>query len=161
VPPRSAPRALPPSPRLPPSYCEQSDIHSPGTTVEEALWVSGRLRLPGSVTNKKVQRAADSGGQASGGLPAPRRQLLLPRLVVSTSISPSPSRNPQVQAVVDEALAEVDLTTLRRALVGVPGGVGEAWPPAPSFTPLLPSPRVRAARRLTAMLPLPLHPPQA
>jgi hypothetical protein len=37
-----------------PRYCEQSDIHSPGTTVEEALWTSARLRLPASVGNKQV-----------------------------------------------------------------------------------------------------------
>jgi ABC-type multidrug transport system ATPase subunit len=35
-------------------YVEQMDIHSPSATVEEALWFSGRLRLPPSVSNAQV-----------------------------------------------------------------------------------------------------------
>jgi hypothetical protein len=35
-------------------YVEQMDIHSSSATVEEALWFSGRLRLPPSVSNAQV-----------------------------------------------------------------------------------------------------------
>jgi ABC-type multidrug transport system ATPase subunit len=38
-------------------YVEQMDIHSPSATVEEALWFSGRLRLPPSVTDAQVRCA--------------------------------------------------------------------------------------------------------
>jgi hypothetical protein len=37
-------------------YVEQMDIHSAHTTVEEALWFSGRLRLPPSVTDAQVSK---------------------------------------------------------------------------------------------------------
>jgi len=33
-------------------YVEQSDIHSPQATVEEALWFSARLRLTRETSNK-------------------------------------------------------------------------------------------------------------
>jgi hypothetical protein len=33
---------------------ELQDIHSSNTTVEEALWFSGRLRLPPSVSDAQV-----------------------------------------------------------------------------------------------------------
>ncbi len=33
-------------------YVEQSDIHSPQATVEEALWFSARLRLTRDTSNK-------------------------------------------------------------------------------------------------------------
>ena len=35
-------------------YCEQFDIHSPMATITEALWFSGRLRLPEDVPDEKV-----------------------------------------------------------------------------------------------------------
>jgi predicted ABC-type transport system involved in lysophospholipase L1 biosynthesis ATPase subunit len=35
-------------------YVEQADVHSPGATVEEALWFSARLRLPQSVSDEQV-----------------------------------------------------------------------------------------------------------
>ena len=35
-------------------YVEQSDLHSPQTTVAEALWFSSRLRLPPSVSRAAV-----------------------------------------------------------------------------------------------------------
>ncbi|WIA20601.1 hypothetical protein OEZ85_004985 [Tetradesmus obliquus] len=40
-------------------YVEQMDIHSPAATVEEALWFSGRLRLPPSVSDAQVRQRAD------------------------------------------------------------------------------------------------------
>ncbi len=36
-------------------YVEQADVHSPGATVEEALWFSARLRLPQSVSDEQVR----------------------------------------------------------------------------------------------------------
>jgi ABC-type multidrug transport system ATPase subunit len=36
-------------------YVEQMDIHSSSATVEEALWFSGRLRLPPSVSDAQVR----------------------------------------------------------------------------------------------------------
>jgi ABC-type multidrug transport system ATPase subunit len=38
-------------------YVEQSDVHSHGQTVEEALWTSARLRLPTSVGDREVGMA--------------------------------------------------------------------------------------------------------
>jgi hypothetical protein len=35
-------------------YVEQSDVHSPGATVAEALWFSARLRLPPAVSDAQV-----------------------------------------------------------------------------------------------------------
>lgn len=35
-------------------YVEQADLHSPQTTVAEALWFSSRLRLPPSVSKADV-----------------------------------------------------------------------------------------------------------
>ena len=35
-------------------YCEQFDTHSSGTTVEEAVRTSGRLRLGSSATSEQV-----------------------------------------------------------------------------------------------------------
>lgn len=40
-------------------YVEQMDIHSPAATVEEALWFSGRLRLPRSVTDAQIRARID------------------------------------------------------------------------------------------------------
>lgn len=37
-------------------YVEQTDLHSPQTTVAEALWFSSRLRLPPSVKRSAVLR---------------------------------------------------------------------------------------------------------
>lgn len=38
----------------------QNDIHSPATTVAEALWFSGRLRLPPSISDEEVSFKTDS-----------------------------------------------------------------------------------------------------
>lgn len=35
-------------------YVEQMDIHTPATTVVEALWFSARLRLPKTVSDQQV-----------------------------------------------------------------------------------------------------------
>jgi ABC-type multidrug transport system ATPase subunit len=40
-------------------YVEQTDVHSHGQTVEEALWISARLRLPASVDDIQVGVAWD------------------------------------------------------------------------------------------------------
>lgn len=34
-------------------YVEQADLHSPHTTVAEALWFSSRLRLPPSISRSE------------------------------------------------------------------------------------------------------------
>lgn len=39
------------------------DIHSSNTTVEEALWFSGRLRLPPSVSDAQVCAGAEGVAQ--------------------------------------------------------------------------------------------------
>lgn len=36
-------------------YCEQFDLHSPQSTVGEALWFSARLRLAPEVTNATMK----------------------------------------------------------------------------------------------------------
>lgn len=40
-------------------YCEQMDIHTPATTVAEALWFSARLRLPKTVSDQQVRAYVD------------------------------------------------------------------------------------------------------
>jgi ABC-type multidrug transport system ATPase subunit len=40
-------------------YVEQTDVHSPGQTVREALWTSARLRLPASVGDTNVHAFVD------------------------------------------------------------------------------------------------------
>ena len=59
---------------------EQNDIHSPATTIAEALLFSASLRLPGDLSKDKVK------------------------------------------AFVDEIMEVVELTPLKNALVGLPGG---------------------------------------
>jgi ABC-type multidrug transport system ATPase subunit len=36
-------------------YCEQSDVHSSGATVEESVRTSGRLRLGSDVTREQAR----------------------------------------------------------------------------------------------------------
>jgi hypothetical protein len=45
----------------------QADIHSPGATVQEALWFSARLRLPQSVSDEQVGLAAAARCQGRAG----------------------------------------------------------------------------------------------
>ena len=35
-------------------YVEQTDIHSPQSTVKEALWFSARLRLSDDISNREL-----------------------------------------------------------------------------------------------------------
>ncbi len=39
-------------------YVEQADVHVPAATVAEALWFSGRLRLPPAVGDAQARRGA-------------------------------------------------------------------------------------------------------
>jgi hypothetical protein len=77
------------------SYCEQTDVHSPGATVEEALWFSARLRLPGSVTNKQARPRGLADPAFGGGprRPAPlneqnRKSSPQPQTTLQTPLKP-------------------------------------------------------------------------
>ena len=126
---------LPPAhPPCPP--CLQ-DIHSPGTTVREALVFSARLRLDESIGWDRVCGAcsrwltwggcARVGPSASwqGGRPQHQRSGSVQAAAAACTIGAPPPPPPlQVTAIVDSSLETVDLAGLAGSIVGEPGGQG-------------------------------------
>ncbi len=124
---KSCPSPLPTRPSL------TQDIHSPGTTVREALVFSARLRLDESIGWDKVrpgQRcgrwwwAVDAAGSlAVQGAPQPRVDRRGPQCSPAHVVTPPrEAPTPQVTAIVDNALGTVDLVGLVGSIVGEPGG---------------------------------------
>ncbi|RRT63316.1 hypothetical protein B296_00018839 [Ensete ventricosum] len=87
-------------------YCEQNDIHSPHVTVYESLLYSAWLRLPPEVDTetRKVGTSILGGIHLSASV---HYRLL--------------NRNIWVQMFIEEVMELVELTSLRGALVGLPG----------------------------------------
>jgi hypothetical protein len=71
------------------AYVEQMDVHSPGQTVVEALWFSGRLRLGRSVTDQQVWVVMGGGGRRV--CPVPRGRACQP---ISLLVPSAPSHTP-------------------------------------------------------------------
>lgn len=87
-------------------YCEQNDIHSPHVTVYESLVYSAWLRLPPEVDAETRKVGAS----------------ILRGILLSASVHYRLlNRNIWVQMFIEEVMELVELTSLRGALVGLPG----------------------------------------
>ena len=97
-------------------YCEQNDIHSPYLTVYESLLYSACLRLAPEVnseTRKVVSKSLLS-----------RSSFIYSFSYNSIGINKSLCNIYWLQMFVDEVMELVELTSLRQALVGLPGVSG-------------------------------------